>query len=93
MIAPRAGFLFEDDVFDVVFATLMFEYVENSPHTIGEMVRVCCLFCVMALSFPFLCNEQDMPNDFDTSFRTVHHACYSLRLMFWNVRAPAVARE
>ncbi len=64
VVAPDAGFPFEDDAFDVVFATQVVEHVENLPHTLGEIARVCKPGGVIVLSFPFLYNEHGTPHDF-----------------------------
>jgi SAM-dependent methyltransferase len=64
VVAPDAIFPFEDRVFDVVFATQVVEHVENLPHTLGEIVRVCRPGGVIVLSFPFLYNEHGTPYDF-----------------------------
>lgn len=64
MVAPDAVFPFDDDAFDVVFATQVVEHVENLPHTLGEIARVCKPCGVIVLSFPFLYNEHGTPYDF-----------------------------
>lgn len=64
VVSPHAKFPFEDEAFDVVFATQVVEHVENLPHTLGEMSRVCKSGGVIVLSFPFLYNEHGAPYDF-----------------------------
>jgi SAM-dependent methyltransferase len=64
VVASDAVFPFEDDAFDVVFATQVVEHVENLPHTLGEIARVCRPGGVIVLSFPFLYNEHGTPYDF-----------------------------
>lgn len=76
VVAPDAVFPFDDGAFDVVFATQVVEHVENLPHTLGEMARVCKSGGVIVLSFPFLYNEHGTPYDFQRF--TIHGALYLL---------------
>lgn len=57
-------FPFDDGAFDVVFATQVVEHVENLPHTLGQIARVCKPGGMIVLSFPFLYNEHGTPYDF-----------------------------
>jgi SAM-dependent methyltransferase len=64
VVAPDAQWPFDEGTFDVVFATQVIEHVENLPHTLGEVARVCKPGGVIVLSFPFLYNEHGTPYDF-----------------------------
>lgn len=64
VVAPGAAFLFEDEALDVVFATKVVEHVENLPHALDEIDRVCRPCGVIVLSFPFLYDEHGTPYDF-----------------------------
>lgn len=64
VVAPYDPFPFENDAFDVVFATQVIEHVENLQHTLGEIARVCRPGGLIVLSFPFLYNEHGTPYDF-----------------------------
>ncbi|MDR7921525.1 class I SAM-dependent methyltransferase [Thermosynechococcus sp. HY213] len=64
IVAPDAVFPFDDASFDVVLATQVVEHVENLPHTLGEISRVCKPGGMIVLSFPFLYNEHGSPYDF-----------------------------
>ncbi len=47
-----------------MFATQVVEHVQNLPHTLGVIARVCKPGGVIVLSFPFLYNEHGSPYDF-----------------------------
>ena len=47
-----------------MFATQVVEHVEDLPHTLREIARVCKSGGVIVLSFPFLYNEYGTPHDF-----------------------------
>lgn len=76
VVAPDAVFPFDDESFDVVFATQVVEHVENLPHTLGEIARVFKPGGVIVLSFPSLYNEHGSPYDFQRY--TSHGATYLL---------------
>lgn len=72
VVAPESVWPLANDSFDIVFATQVVEHVENLPHTLGEMLRVCKPGGRIVLSFPFLYNEHGGPFDFQRF--TVHGA-------------------
>lgn len=64
VVAPGSSWPFPDQSFDGILATQMIEHVEDLPHTLSEIARVCRPGGIIVLSCPFLYNEHGSPWDF-----------------------------
>lgn len=93
MVAPDAAFPFDNGKFDVVFATQGVEHVENLPHTLGEIARVCKAGGVIVLSFPFSYNEHGTPYNFQRFLPTAQRVYCPLKLRCWSARVAMGARQ
>ena len=55
---------FEDNAFDSILCTEVFEHVEQLDHVITELYRVLKPGGRMIVTTPFICIEHEMPHDF-----------------------------